>query len=576
MRTKRLAVAVVSSVVVLAWAVVPSGAAVMTWDFEGGSFAPNWTLLSSGPDRDPDFAVLSTISPPGVPQGTYALASSDPYASRDLPHDPLLVRSDRFQLDSSGPLTFVLGAGASGAVPTGAGPANGVQGVALRRVSDGNRVLTAAANFANSTATITWTAAQLAPYVGQEFTIDVIDTRNGGWGWMIADDFSVPGARTGEPRTVIDDFEDGSIADWYVSGGMNATRPRTASNPEILYGLRTSGSTGSPTETLNVYATQNDRNTSVAYGQFFTVDDDTASVSFRLYGGSHASSTDMRSGATGIALWDAGTGDFVPGSFVTRTASGDNYEEIKSISLAGLAGRTVCLVALDRNTGSWGHTGLDTITAPDGAVTFSDNRHHIVRFDYGFDNAGDLMGWTGDTASFQIGRVGSSSSLIAGHINQKATFTLGEGYLSSTDPSGSETPTGILRSPDFTVTGDIIEFYLSGGSTNDMGLELVRSVDDVVLLSARNSINSNDFAYDFWNVHDLFGTEAYLRLRDERSSGGWGHIEVDAIRMVDFNTPEPTSLVLLGAGIAALVERRRRRRYAASGDSASYASRTSP
>jgi hypothetical protein len=69
---------------------------------------------------------------------------------------------------------------------------------------------------------------------------------------------------------------------------------------------------------------------------------------------------------------------------------------------------------------------------------------------------------------------------------------------------------------------------------------------------------ATEFAYDFWAIAGLEGTEAYLRLVDS-TSGSWGHIEVAGIRMLEFNVPEPSTLLLCGAGVAALVRRRRRR-----------------
>ncbi len=373
------------------------------------------------------------------------------------------------------------------------------------------------------------------------------------------------------------DFEDtgGRLpADWYVSGGSGSIRLRTSgahdTNPDGQYSLLTSGGTGMPDVTLNVYNSHHDYNTSMAWGPIFQVQNGQAVINFKIAGGSYTlNSNSQRNGGTGVALWDIAANDFVPGSFRTRSSSAATYEWT-SIPLEGLEGRWLALVVVDRQVSSWGWTGVDSINAPAGAVSVLDpSMHHRVLLSYDFDTPGDFMGWyqvdsLGNQVpitSFQVGQCGTS--LINRHISLDGTFSLGKGFLSSTTSSNTETPTGILRSPDFVITGDIIEFYISGGSTSDMAFELVRSSDNVVLRSAVHETDANEFDYMFWRIKDLAGTTAYLRLRDERSSGGWGHLEIDAIRMVAFAVPEPatgTLAVLSGLGLLVLARRKLSRR----------------
>jgi hypothetical protein len=98
-----------------------------------------------------------------------------------------------------------------GGAPSGAAPANatdaslfdasspvGWAGMALRRVSDGAFILTAgrSSNGQNLHQTMTWDSATIEAAISgdsanETYTLDFIDDKSGGWGWVGADNVSI-------------------------------------------------------------------------------------------------------------------------------------------------------------------------------------------------------------------------------------------------------------------------------------------------------------------------------------------------------------------------------------------------
>lgn len=193
-----------------------ANAKTMTFDFEEGAFGTYWfdmTASEDGPNINLNFSSENDV----VITGNYSLGPAD-YDDRDKNHAGTLhVRSIPFYLDGSGDLTWNAMAGHASALAPELGTGDmtlNVLGIALTRVSDGERVLSAAIN-TQTTATITagsFTAAQLLPFVGESgetWTLDAYDRyaeslgTGNGWESLNLDDIVVPGFLVPEPASIM-------------------------------------------------------------------------------------------------------------------------------------------------------------------------------------------------------------------------------------------------------------------------------------------------------------------------------------------------------------------------------------
>ncbi|MEU4038390.1 GH32 C-terminal domain-containing protein [Streptomyces collinus] len=122
---------------------------------------------------------------------------------------------------------------------------------------------------------------------------------------------------------------------------------------------------------------------------------------------------------------------------------------------------------------------------------------------------------------------------------QEVSGFLGNGLV-NTYLNGDST-TGTLTSPEFTIDKSHINFLIGGGhhptsAADPTALELL--VDGQVVRSATGD-DAEALNWASWNVSDLTGKKAQIRIVDE-NTGGWGHINVDHIVLSDTKA-EPVS-----------------------------------
>ena len=115
---------------------------------------------------------------------------------------------------------------------------------------------------------------------------------------------------------------------------------------------------------------------------------------------------------------------------------------------------------------------------------------------------------------------------------QQVSGFLGQGLVNTF--LDHDLSTGTLTSPDFTITGDYINFLIGGGrhpmsAADPTAINLL--VDGQVVRTATGS--DNEFLnWASWDVRDLAGQTAQIQIVDQ-NTGGWGHINVDHILQSD-------------------------------------------
>lgn len=86
--------------------------------------------------------------------------------------------------------------------------------------------------------------------------------------------------------------------------------------------------------------------------------------------------------------------------------------------------------------------------------------------------------------------------------------------------------TGTLKSPDFEIQQDYINFLIGGGDhPGETGIQLIVEGDTV---RSSTGHDSEALQWEFWNVNQYRGDSARIEIYDYHT-GGWGHINIDHI-----------------------------------------------
>ena len=132
---------------------------------------------------------------------------------------------------------------------------------------------------------------------------------------------------------------------------------------------------------------------------------------------------------------------------------------------------------------------------------------------------GTFNGWTSE---------GSAWGAAPVDIVAEVPGALGHKLLRSNH--GGDAATGTLKSPEFTIAHDYINFLVGGG--NDKLRLLVQLIVDGKALRATSGTHRETLLWNWWDVSQLKGKTAHIELVDN-SSGGWGHLNVDHFLFAD-------------------------------------------
>ena len=167
----------------------------------------------------------------------------------------------------------------------------------------------------------------------------------------------------------------------------------------------------------------------------------------------------------------------------------------------------------------------------------------------GFDfESGNLNGWTvkGEAFKYQPTYGDNPTARNRGQAsNHAGQYWIGtyEKRQKPADPAGAvqgDGPTGSILSAPFKLTSSSIDFLIGGGCNLDLvRIELV--IDGEATQVATGKCNET-MRRETWDVSRYMGKTAQIRIVDD-ATGGWGHINVDDIRLTDSkpSTPKPST-----------------------------------
>jgi len=166
----------------------------------------------------------------------------------------------------------------------------------------------------------------------------------------------------------------------------------------------------------------------------------------------------------------------------------------------------------------------------DAAATGDDGGGTLLT---GFDD-GTWEGWTVTGNAFGDAPLTGAAPGQQALINMHSAGVLNSFYDADTG-QGTDASTGTATSPEFTIDADYLNLLIGGGNHPEAdggGATVVQLLVEGQVVRTATGRNLEELNWQSWDVSDLRGTSATLRVVDENTSG-WGHILLDEVRLSD-------------------------------------------
>ena len=203
-------------------------------------------------------------------------------------------------------------------------------------------------------------------------------------------------------------------------------------------------------------------------------------------------------------------------------------DQAQQVSVLGWLENAVCFHSIEkvravrqsRITNEKGRTLIVHTAEEAPRETVAAPRPKIVLAD--FEGEG-YAGWEATGEAF--GKSPARGTLTG---QQRVSGFLGTGLVNTF--LGGDRPHGTLTSPAFTISRKFVTFLVGAGNHKDRTCVNLLVDGDVVRTATGQSVEKLE--WHSWNVEDVQGQTARIEIVD-RHSGGWGHINVDQIELID-------------------------------------------
>lgn len=375
--------------------------------------------------------------------------------------------------------------------------------VAVVRVSDGAEL---ARITGNSSEGYEERTLDVSAHKGQSLQLKVVDNSVGGFGHLNLDYVRIPERLAALGGQLVYDFEAGTLDGWTITG--TAFSSADISTTTSYWGGYPFNQQGA--KHLWSFQSGGDELTGSITTQAFTLGGD-GIIRAKLSGGNDL---------TNLYLAVVRASD----NQVLLKVTGNNSEGYSEVALDASAhlGETLKVSLVDTATGAFGHINLDDLRIPTGSS------YSQAVYDF---ESGDLSGWTVTGSAFSAGDVTSDSCywVECYSFNRQGSYHLW-GFK-----SGGDGQTGEMRTPDFTLGGNGVLTMLLGGG-NNLELLPVAVVDSLTnqVLAKISGSDSEALTERTLDASLYTGRKVYLRVTDN-STGGWGHVNLDYVRIPQMN-----------------------------------------